>query len=118
MIGADDAFGSVPTISGLRGRTPSSRQRAATSADASFPMRPRSYVLLGSGQMSWCKIDQARPPIGRPVLVRTVEDEKPTIAFLGPDGLWYSGGALVQSSTTLLGATPTDWCEPDGEAAL
>ena len=68
--------------------------------------------------MSWQKIADAPPPVGRPVLVRTVETDQRTIAFLGPDGIWYEGGALVQSSATVLGATPTEWCEPEGEDKL
>ena len=68
--------------------------------------------------MAWNRIDQVGPPIGRPVLVRTVEGEEAIVAFLGPDGIWYTGGALVQSSMTVLGATPTAWCEPEGEAGL
>ena len=58
--------------------------------------------------MSWKRVDQHAPPIGRPVLVRTKEDSEPTIAFLSPEQIWYAGGALVQSSATLLGATPTE----------
>ncbi len=68
--------------------------------------------------MAWSKINQDSPPIGRPVLVRTAEGHKPIVAFLGPDKIWYAGGALVQSSMTLLGATPTEWCEPDGAETL
>jgi hypothetical protein len=58
------------------------------------------------------------PPTGRPVLVRTVEADEPTVAFFGPDGVWYEGGALVQSSSTLLAAVPTEWCEPTGDDSL
>ena len=68
--------------------------------------------------MAWSRIDEDSPPVGRPVLVRTVESGEPVVAFLSPEGVWYSGGALVQNSTTLLGATPTEWCEPDGEESL
>ena len=68
--------------------------------------------------MSWKRIDEVAPPIERPVLVRTVETDEPVIAFLSRDKVWYAGGALVQSSMSLLAATPTEWCEPDGEAAL
>ncbi len=32
--------------------------------------------------MSWKCVDQQAPPIGRPVLVRTIEDAEPMIAFL------------------------------------
>ena len=68
--------------------------------------------------MAWTRIDLDEPPIGRPILVRTVEGDEPIVAFLSPEKIWYAGGALVQSSMTVLGATPTDWCEPDGEATL
>jgi hypothetical protein len=68
--------------------------------------------------MAWNRIDSVPPPAGRPLLVRTVEAEEPEIAFLGPDGIWYSGGALVQSAATVLAAIPTEWCEPTGEASL
>lgn len=68
--------------------------------------------------MSWQNIADAPPPIGRPLLVRTVETEQWSIAFFGPDGIWYEGGALVQSSATILGATPTAWCEPSGDKSL
>ncbi len=68
--------------------------------------------------MAWNRIDEVGPPVGRPVLVRTVEGEDATIAFLSPEGIWYAGGALVQSSMTVLGATPTEWCEPSGDAGL
>ncbi len=68
--------------------------------------------------MAWCRIDSVAPPIGRPFLVRTADRERPVIAFLGADNVWYEGGALVQNSMTVLVATPTDWCEPDGEDAL
>ena len=68
--------------------------------------------------MPWQNIVDAPPPVGRPVLARTVETDQRTIAFLGPDGIWYEGGALVQSSATVLGATPTAWCEPEGEDKL
>jgi hypothetical protein len=62
--------------------------------------------------MAWIDITREAPPIGRPVLVRTAEAADPIVAFLGPDRIWYAGGALVQASTTLLGATPVAWCEP------
>jgi hypothetical protein len=60
----------------------------------------------------------AKLPLERPVLVRTKEDDEPIIAFLSSEKIWYAGGALVQSSMTVLGATPTEWCEPSGDAAL
>ena len=65
--------------------------------------------------MLWQKIVDAPPPVGRPILVRTVETDQRMVAFLGPDGIWYEGGALVQTSSTVLGATPTEWCEPKAE---
>ena len=68
--------------------------------------------------MAWSRIDEDSPPIGRPVLVRTIEADAPVVAFLSAENIWYAGGALVQNSTTLLGATPTEWCEPDGEESL
>ena len=68
--------------------------------------------------MSWNRIDSGPPPVGRPVLVRTAERDEPVVAFLGPDGVWYEGGALVQSSTTVLAAAPTEWCEPHGADRL
>lgn len=68
--------------------------------------------------MGWSKIDTATVPINRPVLVRTMEGDEPIVAFLSAEKIWYSGGALVQNSSTLLGATPTEWCEPDGDARL
>lgn len=68
--------------------------------------------------MGWSKIAQLAPPVGRPILVRTVEKDSPVVAFLSPDRIWYAGGALVQSSMTLLGATPIEWCEPDGAETL
>ena len=68
--------------------------------------------------MAWMEITSANPPIGRPVLVRTVETADPIVAFLSPERIWYSGGALVQASVTLLGATPLAWCEPEGDATL
>ncbi len=68
--------------------------------------------------MSWKRIQDVSPPIGTPVLVRTVETDKPVIAFLSTDGVWYEGGALVATASTVLGATPTEWCEPRGDAAL
>lgn len=68
--------------------------------------------------MSWRKIDQGSVPINRPVLVRTVEDDEPIAAFLSSEKIWYAGGALVQNSSTLLGLTPIEWCEPEGEQRL
>ena len=68
--------------------------------------------------MGWNQIDQVAPPVGRPVFVRTVEGDETIVAFLSPERIWYAGGALVQSSATLLGATPTEWCEPTGDASL
>ncbi len=68
--------------------------------------------------MGWRKIDESSPPIGRPILVRTVEGDAPIIAFLSPEKIWYAGGAMIQSSMTLLGATPSEWCEPHGDATL
>jgi hypothetical protein len=68
--------------------------------------------------MEWRRVEEAAAPIGRPVLVRTAEDTEPLVAFLSADGIWYAGGALVQNSTTLLGAAPTEWCEPDGVEQL
>ena len=61
-----------------------------------------------SGSMGWSRIDQVRPPEGRPVLVRKVEGEDPVVAFLSGEMVWYAGGALVQNSSTLLGAVPTE----------
>ncbi len=46
--------------------------------------------------MAWNRIDEAGPPVERPVLVRTVEGKEATIAFLSPEGIWYAGGALEQ----------------------
>jgi hypothetical protein len=68
--------------------------------------------------MSWSKVDRSEVPINRPILVRTVESDEPIIAFLSAEKVWYSGGALVQNSTTLLAATPTEWCEPEGSHSL
>jgi hypothetical protein len=68
--------------------------------------------------MAWQKVRDASPPIDRPVLIRTTENDEPVIAFLTADNVWYSGGALVQNSATVLGAVPTQWCEPDGEESL
>lgn len=68
--------------------------------------------------MPWQRVREVSPPIDRPVLIRTTEDEDPVIAFLTADNVWYSGGALVQNSVTVLGAIPTEWCEPDGEERL
>lgn len=63
--------------------------------------------------MAWNKVTEAGPPVGRPVLVRTKEGDGAVEAFLTQEGVWYSGGAMVQNSMTLLAATPTEWCEPD-----
>lgn len=68
--------------------------------------------------MGWRRVDEVAVPINRPVLVRTVEGDEPVVAFLSGEKIWYAGGALVQNSSTLLGATPTEWCEPQGEAQL
>ncbi len=68
--------------------------------------------------MAWQKIDAATVPINRPVLVRTVEGDEPVVAFLSAERIWYAGGAMVQNSSTLLGATPVEWCEPQGEDRL
>lgn len=68
--------------------------------------------------MAWAEIANTPPPIGRPVLVRTIETDEPVIAFLSNDNIWYEGGALVQTAGTILAATPTQWCEPHGDAAL
>lgn len=68
--------------------------------------------------MGWRKINEAAVPVNRPVLVRTVEGDEPVVAFLSSEGIWYGGGAMVQNSSTLLGATPTEWCEPAGEDRL
>ena len=68
--------------------------------------------------MSWRKVEDGDVPRNRPVLVRTVEGDEPIAAFLSTDRIWYSGAALVQNSTTLLGATPIEWCEPSGEQTL
>ncbi|PXA85832.1 hypothetical protein DMC47_36615 [Nostoc sp. 3335mG] len=68
--------------------------------------------------MGWQTLADATPPVGRPLRVRIAESDEPVVAFLAADGAWYSGGALVQSAVTLLGATPIAWCEPGGEDAL
>ena len=68
--------------------------------------------------MGWKKISEVKPPIGRPVLVRTAEGDNSIVAFLAADCVWYAGGALVQSAATLLRATPTEWCEPIADQAL
>lgn len=68
--------------------------------------------------MSWNRISSRPPPIGRPVWIRTAEDDTPIIAFLGSDGVWYAGGALVQNSTNILAGSPVEWCEPDGDQTL
>ena len=51
--------------------------------------------------MGWKTVADATPPVGRPLRVRVAESDVPVIAFLAADGLWYSGGALVQSAGTL-----------------
>jgi hypothetical protein len=68
--------------------------------------------------MGWTRVDEQAPPIGRPVLVRTLEGDEPVVAFLTEAKVWYEGGALVQGSMTVLGATPVAWCEPEGDSAL
>ncbi|KQU56918.1 hypothetical protein ASG67_17515 [Sphingomonas sp. Leaf339] len=68
--------------------------------------------------MAWSKIDMAIIPVNTPVLVRTEEDAEPVVAFLSAERIWYAGGALVQNSSTLLGATPIEWCEPGGDDRL
>lgn len=68
--------------------------------------------------MAWQKIRESNPPMNRPVLIRTTDNEEPVIAFLSVNNVWYSGGALVQNSASVLGAIPTEWCEPDGEDLL
>jgi hypothetical protein len=68
--------------------------------------------------MGWRRIDDASVPINRPVLVRTTANEKPVVAFLSANNVWFSGGALVQNSMTVLGKPPIEWCEPDGEESL
>jgi hypothetical protein len=68
--------------------------------------------------VGWNKISRITPPIGRPVWVRTAEDDAAIVAFLAPDGVWYEGGALVQNSSSLLAATPLEWCEPQGDQSL
>lgn len=68
--------------------------------------------------MVWSKVDEDGVPTNRPLLVRTAESEDAIVAFLSKDGLWYSGGALVQNSTTLLSRTPMEWCEPGGDGHL
>jgi len=68
--------------------------------------------------MAWRRVEQGGVPVNRPILVRTIEGDAPVVAFLSNEQIWYSGGALVQNSTTVLGATPTEWCEPQGEDRL
>ena len=68
--------------------------------------------------MAWNRIDHIAPPIERPVLIRSADDAEPSVAFLGRDGLWYSGGALVQNSMNILGVRPLEWCEPQGDDKL
>jgi hypothetical protein len=64
--------------------------------------------LRGTHIMGWCKIGGSSPPIRRPLMVRTIEGDAPVVAFLSPEKIWYAGGALVQCSMTLLGATPPE----------
>ena len=52
--------------------------------------------------MGWCQIDESSPPIGRPLLVRTIEGDAPAVAFLSPEKIWYAGAALGQSSMSCL----------------
>ena len=52
------------------------------------------------------------------MLIRTAEDAEGIVAFMSRDGIWYSGGALVQNSMNVLGVVPTEWCEPQGEKRL
>jgi len=68
--------------------------------------------------MGWNKISSAGAPIGRPVWVRTDEDDAAVVAFLGSDGAWYAGGALVQNTTNLLAAAPVEWCDPENDQRL
>lgn len=68
--------------------------------------------------MGWNRISEVKPPVNRPILVRTLEDDDPIVAFRGSDDVWYGGGALVQGSTTVLSATPIEWCESEGDRAL
>ena len=68
--------------------------------------------------MSWNRIDEVAPPVDRPVMIRTAEGGAPRVAFLSADGVWHEGGALVQTASTLLAATSTEWCEPEGDNAL
>lgn len=68
--------------------------------------------------MSWHKLTELPPPVGRPLMVRTAETGAPLIAFLSADGVWHQGGALVQNASTVLAATPVEWCEPSGSDAL
>jgi hypothetical protein len=56
--------------------------------------------------MAWQEVRDSSPPIDRPVLIRTTDSDEPVIAFLTADNVWYSGGALVQNSDTVLGAVP------------
>jgi hypothetical protein len=68
--------------------------------------------------VGWNRISEVKPPVNRPILVRTLEADDPIVAFLGSVNVWYAGGALVRGSTTVLSATPMEWCEPDGDHAL
>jgi hypothetical protein len=68
--------------------------------------------------MGWKRLVDVSPPVGRPLLIRTAENSDPVVAFLSADGIWYAGGALVQSAGTLLDATPLEWCEPSGRDTL
>jgi hypothetical protein len=68
--------------------------------------------------VGWQKISEVSPPVERPIMVRTAESGVPLVAFLTGDGVWHTGGALVQTAGTILAATPTEWCEPTGDEAL
>ena len=41
--------------------------------------------------MGWSNVNELRPPIDRPVLIRTREGEEPVVAFLSKDNVWYAG---------------------------
>jgi hypothetical protein len=73
---------------------------------------------MGEWVIGWQTLADATPPVARPLLVRIAESDEPVVAFLRADGVWYSGGALVQSARTLLSATPLAWREPGGVNAL
>jgi hypothetical protein len=64
------------------------------------------------------KVKEASPSVGRPVLVCTAAIEKPVVAFLSTERVWYAGGALSQSSMTVMGDVSSERCEPDGEERL